>query len=246
MSTFVNIFDTYERRARLYPALLVLLPGALGVTSWLSENGGLGGIVGGAVACAALAAFAGQIARDLGKRREPELFRTWGKAPSVRALSYDAGVFDDQTLRRIHNVLHGLDSNLQFPSNREDELSDPAAADSVYLSASELLLSQTRNRDTFGLVFEENVNYGYRRNLWAMKGAGLVFAVLGVVSCVWKLAMIVVSEAEITITPLIGIAVGVTLGCLWVTRINERWVRTAADAFARQLCLAAQAIGRAK
>ena len=45
-----NISDTYERRARIYQALLVVLPIALGGVSWLPTGVDLVGLTGGALA----------------------------------------------------------------------------------------------------------------------------------------------------------------------------------------------------
>lgn len=80
-SSFMNIqqatkliSDTYERKARLYPALLLLMP--VGVVLCL----GLGPkftmtktICGLLTACGGLLLLS-QIARDAGKRKEPDLF----------------------------------------------------------------------------------------------------------------------------------------------------------------------------
>ena len=45
-----NISDTYKRRARIYQALLVVLPIALGGASWLPTGVDLVGLTGGALA----------------------------------------------------------------------------------------------------------------------------------------------------------------------------------------------------
>src|ERR1700694_366223 len=63
-----------------------------------------------------------------------------------------------------------------FPA-AEDEERNPVAADALYASAGAWLLGQTRDRARFGLLFEENVNYGFRRNLWAWKPAALLVGV---------------------------------------------------------------------
>ncbi len=242
MSSLVDVFDSYERRARIYPMLLVLLPAGLAAASWLPDGLDVIGLCGGALASVVLAAFLGQIARDQGKKREPELFKRWCGKPSVTALSYVAKVFDAATLGRIHGKLRDIDKDLRFPESEEEEAADREAAFAVYESASELLLSQTRDHSRFGLVFHENVNYGYRRNLWAMKPAGLILACLGVAASVGRLALGFVMDTPIAWTALAGALIGVALGSMWVMRVTESWVRVAAESFARQLCLAAQSI----
>lgn len=244
MSTLVNAFDIYERKARLYPTLLVLLPAVLGVASWVPTGVDVSGLLGGTMTAVVLAAFLGQIARDQGKKREPELFRKWGGKPSVKALSYEGRFFDSKTLRRIHQSLLDVDNELTFPENVEEEAAERESAFANYESASELLLNCTRDREKFRLVFGEDVNYGYRRNLWAMKGPGMLLVVLGVGASVGRLVQVAVTDSPVVWTAIVNGVIGVSLGLMWVTRVREDWVRVAADSFARQLCLGAQSISR--
>ncbi len=59
----------------------------------------------------------------------------------------------------------------------EAEATDPEAADSLYDSAVQWLIPQTRSGGRFPLVFQENVNYGFRRNLWGLRPIGLAVAI---------------------------------------------------------------------
>lgn len=244
MPDLVNAFDSYERKARLYPMLLVLLPAVLGAASWLPTGVDIEALLGGTVTSVVLAAFLGQVARDQGKKREPELFRAWGGKPSVRALSYEGQFFDAKTLRRIHRSINGIDSELRFPKNAIEEAAERDAAFTSYESASELLLSQTRDLEKFRLVFSENVNYGYRRNLWAMKWPGLLLSILGVMASILRLSMMTVTESSMVWVAIISGLVGVFICTLWITRVTSDWVRVAADSYARQLCLASQLLGK--
>ena len=242
MSTLVNAFDPYERKARLYPMLLVILPAVLGAASWLPTGMEIESLLGGTVTSIVLAAFLGQIARDQGKKCEPELFRIWGGKPSVRALSFEGQFFDAKTLGRMHRSLHKMDSDLTFPENAEEEAAERDSAFLSYESACELLLSHTRDHNRFRLVFSENVNYGYRRNLWAMKGPGLFLAVFGVVASIWRLAVVIVTDLPMLWTALASALIGVTLVVMWAMRITAAWVRVTAESYARQLCLASQSL----
>ena len=200
------------------------------------------GLLGGALASVVLAAFLGQIARDQGKKRESELFRRWGGKPSALALSFVGGYFDRATLERVHRKLRELDASLHLPDSLEEETTDPARARAGYESANDLLLSRTRDHERFRLVFEENVNYGYRRNLWAMKSVGLLMATLGVAVSAARFIVMANDESSVIWSAGSGALVGVMLGLFWLTKVNPAWVRTAADAFAKQLVLAAQTL----
>jgi hypothetical protein len=52
-------------------------------------------------------------------------------------------------------------------------MDSPERADEMYQSATDWLLANTRDTQKFGLLFEENMNYGFRRNFWALKPLAL-------------------------------------------------------------------------
>jgi hypothetical protein len=235
MSAIANLLDTYERRARFYPALVVVVPTVLGVASWLPAKGDWYGIVGGTVVATAIASLLNQLVRDQGKAKEAGLFRSWGGKPSVNALSYRHGVFDTITLARYHRALKVLDPGLSLPVSARDEAEHWDDSKQAYESANELLLSRTRDRSRFGLVCAENINYGYRRNLWAMKKAGLVSAAVGLVGSAARLVTDWVIARPATATAGTAVFISTVILVIWLLRISKDWVRLAADAYARQL-----------
>ena len=240
MSAVANIFDSYERRARLYPMLLVLMPVVLGIASWLPAAVDLQGLAGSAGVGVALAAFLSQLARDQGKKKEAELFRLWDGKPSVGALSYSGGYFDETTLGRYHRKLNELDRTLSLPQNATEESANKEQALAAYESANEMLLSRTRDREQFRLVFEENVNYVYRRNLWAMKAAGVAASLTGLVAGASRIVRDATAGEGVTATAFVAAFVGICLLVLWAMRISPEWVRVTADAYARQLVSASE------
>lgn len=77
------------------------------------------------------------------------------------------------TKMRYHHFLEKNVPHFKLPS-REEEDEEPAAADNMYQTATDWLLSKTRDTKTFRLIFEENMNYGFRRNLYALKPLSLI------------------------------------------------------------------------
>lgn len=70
VSGILNVFDSYERRARLYPALLATLPATfLAVSSYGVDLKSKGALIGLLVSFGALFLIA-SIVRDYGKRLE--------------------------------------------------------------------------------------------------------------------------------------------------------------------------------
>lgn len=235
MSGLANFFNPYDRFTKLYPMVLVLLPLGLGISAWIPPHVQIQGVLGSAIVVLALSSLLGQLARDEGKRREPELFYLWGGRPSDCALSYGAAVFPPPTLARRHRALTKLDPELKFPMSAEEEAGASDRFVPTYAAATDLLLANTRDRGTFPMLFRENMNYGYRRNLWGMKPAGLVSSLLGFAACAVRFGIDHAADRPPLYTAIAGGVVCVCLMVLWGFRITPSWVKLPSDAFARQL-----------
>ena len=89
------------------------------------------------------------------------------------------------------------------------------------------------------MLFEENVNYGFRRNFWALKPEALL---VGSVSLLISATAIAVEYARAGVVPTSEATVATGLLVLYILfvalRVNTAWVRLAADAFGRQLLAA--------
>ena len=70
-----------------------------------------------------------------------------------------------------HKKLSELLNGTAIPTP-QDEKRDPERADQVYDACVSCLIERTRDKTRFRLLFEENCNYGFRRNLWGMKPLG--------------------------------------------------------------------------
>ena len=81
-------FDTYTRRARLYPALLVALPLGLATLAWFPEGLAGWGTLWGLVTWSGATALLAQVGRDKGRVKEPGLFEQWGGKPTTRMLRH--------------------------------------------------------------------------------------------------------------------------------------------------------------
>jgi len=171
--------DGYDLRARLFPALIVSLPVLAFVYGAVpSARGFWGGLSGTFLEGAVLFALM-RFGRDRGARLQKRLYQSWGGTPTTIMLRHRDTFLDAHTKERYKKALAKL-SGLTFPTESE-ELADPNGADAVYDSAIRNLLEQ-RRRPSDRLVFNENCNYGFVRNLVGLKPIGFtaVFLTLAV------------------------------------------------------------------
>ncbi len=109
-----------------------------------------------------------QVARDRGKRLEPDLYQSWGGKPTSIMLRHRDRSLPDQLKERYKSLLLRQVPNIRLPSEAEENR-DPAAADDAYEAAVAWLRTATRDRARFPLVAQESVYFGFRRNLLALR-----------------------------------------------------------------------------
>ncbi len=235
--------DEYRRRARLKPAILEILPILL--VLGLSAYNGLGGLdtvsrFGGAgfaalLSTLGLTALLEQLGRDQGKRKEPALWAKWGGAPTTQMLRHrDTHFCNPVTRLRYHQKLQSLLPAVRIPT-AADEAADPVMADAVYEASTKFLIAQTRDRQKFPLVFEENVNYGFRRNLWGMRRAGILISLIGTLIAAVGLLTVLAAKNSTAIAWLTVLILNATFLAWWSLRINADWVFIPAKAYAERL-----------
>ena len=128
--------DEYDRHARLKPALVAFLPVTLTVLALAPDA------IAGWSGALALAIQAGgsyllaQVIGDIGKKKEPELFRKFGGRPTDRLLSHKTAA-NKTTVAMRHSKLAGL-MDRKLPTAAAEE-KNPAAAAEVYAACVDFL-----------------------------------------------------------------------------------------------------------
>ena len=220
------------------PALLVALPVVLSAFAWFPALRGLGPALLTLLGLCGVMVWLAQLARDRGSRLQPTLYAAWGGQPSVAALRHRDTLLPAELKARYHAFLSKAVSGLTLPT-AEEEARDPKAADRLYEAGCAWLLAQTRDTKRFALLFEENVNYGFRRNFWAMKPLALTASMVtlaasaAVIGWSWFSIGTEPSAETAAAAVLIAVYVGFVL-----VRVQRDWVRIPAIGYARQLLAA--------
>jgi len=230
-------FDKYSLNARLYPALILFLPIGLSVASFFPEKFTGCDLLVATITTCGLSFFLENLARDQGKKKESELFELWGGKPTTLMLRYKDTALEPVTLERYHKKLESLLS-IKLPSPQE-ELEVLSKADELYESCVKYLRENTRDWKEYRLIFAENVNYGFRRNLWGIKPAAIVIILLSLlVVCISLYLDLIGLKMVVIATVLLNIGLLV----LWTIRINPEWVKVPAFDYARHLLSACDRI----
>jgi hypothetical protein len=242
LGSIEKLLDPYERKARLFPGLLVALPLGIAV---LSASGSVSLLLKAAtslmIACG-VPFLLSSITRDAGKKLEARLFIKWGGMPSTQLLRHTDSHFDVHTKRRYHDFLEA-GTKVSMPS-LEGEHADPVRADEAYRAAGIWLRSQTKNVKEFPHVFKENLAYGFRRNSTGLKYIGFFLAL----ACLLALLVMPVTrvanaesglfEAFLSgMSPVqaLSIIISGIFTLVWATCFSEDSLRRTAHAYADRL-----------
>jgi hypothetical protein len=250
-----KITDPYERKARTYPALLVLLPVFTLVTAIYGPKATIvTAIATTAVSCGGLYWMA-ETCRKLGHDLEPRLFKEWGGKPTTQLLRHRDNCLEKPTKDRYHAFL-GLKMNLPFPTP-EEESKDPTGADEIYQSGVRWLLNHTRSNGdkNFDLLLKENIAYGFRRNLLGVKWFGILVAVIstiwvlvcgGVLSVSARYGVSAAALLHLTPNALLSLTVSFGMAAFWILSATKTSARFAAFEYAEMLLRACDILEGAK
>jgi hypothetical protein len=245
MKINITMPDTYALRARLIPAVVAGAPAfalAAVLISWTSFN--FTQLVA-TIGLTALSSVFANVARHRGKENEPGIYERLGGMPSIVMLRHSDDTFDRVTKAKMHTFLaQKLNENAPTLDQEKD---DQDAADGFYKRGGDWLRENTRNVKKFPLILNENINYGFHRNLLGLRTPGFYLNALIVIFCSILLYQYfpidLTRRFDQALITVIGVAV---LHALYlVFFVNERSVFQAARLYARQLLLSIETLNKA-
>ena len=230
----MKLCDKYSLNARIYPSIVFLLPCIMlaifyvpNIESYYQKFSYLG-LLG------VLFVLLAHWGRENGKKKESELFRHWGGKPTSLVLRHSNDYFMAHIKKIFHKKLEQKIPSVKIPT-AEEECVDLRAADEIYDSCARYLISKTRNTKKYRLLFDENINYGFRRNLWGLKRYGICITVVCIFTHIFILMHKYSSDEAIIIKDLIFLAALVVCVICWISIVNKEWVKTTAFAYAERL-----------
>lgn len=225
--------DAYTLKARLIPSLITILPALLVLLCWLGINKEIYDYTIGLIVSSGALFVLSQIGRDFGKNKQNKLYDSWGGKPTSVKLSHFSNTNPDN-LKRYHLKLEVMIPSILIPT-KEEEANDRKYARIVYDSCTSFLIEKTRDKSKFNLIFDENINYGFRRNLWGLKPFGTIISSVSLTFLILKLYN---NNFSYDVIEALSIIIILLLLLLWLFWFSTSWVKTAADAYADRLLAA--------
>jgi len=175
-----RMFDRYDILARITPGILApLLPGASALIAFPEIiTGSLYRALGSGIVSIGLLYLFASLARSRGRALQETLKRQWGGLPTEILLQHRDRTIEPPTKHAYHAALQKLAPDFRLPT-ADEETRDPAAADEIYRAVVRRLIDLRRG-PKYKLIHNDNIAYGFWRNLLGMKGLALILAVLSV------------------------------------------------------------------
>lgn len=177
-----GLFDYYEVRARVVPAVLVFSPLVVTCISfayaishsvpWTASSG--------VVAFAVLYVLS-FVVRTLGRRTEADLWAKWNGPPSTRFMRWQDDFFSPQAKKGYHDAIRE-EFGIQL-KDKVEEHTDQSEADKLIMDAFRRVKSLVRIEDPKGLWNAHNAEYGFIRNIIGSRFLWLILSLLGTILC---------------------------------------------------------------
>ncbi len=240
MDAITRLFDAYSLKARVQVIFFVLFPVIISIIAWYPEAKSWGGIAASFLAICGILAFLAIKISSIGNALQRKLYKEWGGAPTTIALRHHGN--NAYTIKRYHSWLNTKVPELLMPTIQE-ETDAPNDADQRYDSAIKFLREHTRDAKKYPLVKIELTNYGFSRNLLAIKYVGVILATISVFingTLIWfKHLTNIGSDIEKIVEALPQTQTGACLLSLialfgWLL-VTKHWVKTRANSYAISL-----------
>lgn len=229
----VTKIDNYSLRARYLPVVISTLPLLLTIST-LFPNNYIGiGILAGFITSAGITAILAQIGRDYGKNKEDKFNSIYGGKATTCLLRHQTSIINSNTLERYHIKLSKSLKTKKPTLKYEND--HPAECDIIYESWIDWLKTKTRDKKKYSLIFEENVNYGFRRNLWGIKPFGIIFSIIALLASLINAIIHFQNNKSMLLYILIVIMINTLFIIFWIIIVSAKWVRLAANEYAKRL-----------
>jgi hypothetical protein len=236
-----DLFDVYSFRARILPGAVVVLPVTLLAVVLVTSKPAWWSALISILSASGVTYLGAQIVRSFGQRVEPELWTSWGGAPTTQLLRFrDAP--NKAIVERRHRLLRALFPDEHVPTESE-EAGSGVTADASYETVVRALIARTRDKSRFDRIFDENCQYGYRRNLYGCKVVGIILSAASLLITIAFISVHLAGWHRVNVWSTIAVGL-IDILLLVVLRwvVTPAWVREAATSYAARLLEAAETL----
>lgn len=224
----LKLFDSYNLRARISPGIILLAPIIFPIYLFVPEIRNLSSTVITLIICFGICNLIISFSRNLGGKTKEYCFPDM--YPAQEMLLPSDNSLDEQTKLRYQAFLCNHLSNISFcGTDVENKKSSNTAI--------KWLISRTRDAESFPLIHEENINFGFACNLYGMKTIGIISC--SIIAVAEIIALYLSSNNTITSFSLRNLLISAIITVLflsmWVFMVTKNWVQETGRRYGRAL-----------
>jgi hypothetical protein len=175
-------FDLYTVKARLAPAIIAVAPSIALLIAILDLQSFDASHVWASIGLIVVLFALSNVSRDAGKKVQNRVYRDNDGWPTFDPIYYSDRTFSDNAKSRYLTFL-AEKLGRPYPS-MQDVIENPVSAKQFYNEAATWLREATRDTNQFRIIYEENIAYGYYRNLLGLKWVSLFLNFAVMVICI--------------------------------------------------------------
>lgn len=231
-----EIFDAYNIRARLSPSIILLSPIVISVFLCFEKVRTLGAA---SITVFLFLAFANSVPIIQRRRRSTRQSKGKNNQPqknrAAEMLKPSDPAFDALSKERYYKKLASLDKSFSLFTEPNDSEEFFACCESAVL----YLRSRTRGNR---LVLEENINYGFCRNLTENKIAGIVLSGLCIIAVFFGSLLVYDSISVIPVQNIFALAIDLLILVYWIFGVCSGDLDRASENYSKALIMSIDAI----
>lgn len=229
-------FEHYAIHARFMPVFVVIFPLVLTILAWYPQAKT---VLGGAMTLLisfGVMSFLSIYVSNLGNDLQDKYFKSWGGAPSTLLLLPGNKELDRYTKQRYFKWLNSKCIGLGLPESIDDQGDSEELYEKIR-SAGNYMREYTRDRKKYSQVYNDNVAYGFARNIVAIRIAGLVISSVSLISNGICLYFLTGTDSHNSINSIGVVAFLVSIICLLIHSVvlKEKFVKRRGYRYAKTL-----------
>ena len=222
MNQILNLFDAYNLRVRFSVGLILITPVIISIYLLIPDASNFSFTVIILILCFGLCNLMMSLSRFA--KCFPKLM------PAQQMLMPNDKTLNPITKKRYHEFLSSKIKNLTFKN-------ETVATLNSCKSAVSWLISQTRDSNSFPLIKEETINFGFSKNLYGLKNLGIaISAFLTILQTTIIIAKVHLKFGFVEYTNLIpSTLISFLFTVIWIFFINKEWVKNSGFKYAKTL-----------
>lgn len=214
-----RLFDRYNLRARLSPSLILLSPVLINIYLLIGSVRELATTIIVVVISLALSNLLILFSRYKGDKKIKNIISN--EVMATRLLMPDDDNIDEITKKRYYKYFNENISDLEL----NIEINDRTILMKKCKTAIKWLKEKTRDKEKYALVFEENINIGFCKNIYGLKTLGII-STIGIIVIIifYYLYFKKINIMELPVEAILSISIDFAYLIIWTSVVTKKLV----------------------